>query len=611
MRLSYLLLSGTFLSLSLLGGCGPTSQTNSPDAEIVSVQSEKLNTWFADRFDDQMARSPMDQTYYGIKDQQSRLDDISELAMNEDIALAESWLAEMQKSFNPEYLDKQSALSYRLFKYNVDDAVANHAFLDHEYVFQHMSGPHSDLPSFLINFHGVKTEKDAEDYIARLTQFETYLGQASDQADKQYQKGVSLPRFVYPKIIGASRNVISGAPFDDGDNSPLWADLQNKVNKLDVSDYKRSALLESGKDALLNSVKPAYENLISLFETHQAGASDDDGAWKLPRGKDYYQARLKHYTTTNMSADEIHQIGLKDVARIHDEMREIMKRVGFEGTLQEFFDHLRTDPKFTYSDDETGRQRYITEATQMIDDMKAELDGLFITKPKADMIVKRVEPFREATAFGAFYDTPALDGSRPGTYYINLKDMGELPIYQMQALAYHEGIPGHHMQLAISQELEGLPKFRTLGGQTAYIEGWALYSEGVPKELGLYTDPYQEFGQLSMEIFRSARLVLDTGIHDQKWTREQAVEYMMANTANSEGDIRAEIDRYIVWPGQATAYKIGMIKIQTLRKDAEDKLGDKFDIREFHDVILANGSVPLTVLEELVEAWVTSKLEAP
>jgi len=308
-----------------------------------------------------------------------------------------------------------------------------------------------------------------------------------------------------------------------------------------------------------------------------------------------------------MTAEEIHETGLKEVARIQDEMREIMKQVKFEGTLKEFFGFLRSDPQFVFPNDDIGRESYISEATEIIDDMKGRLDSLFITKPKADIIVKRVEPFREATAFGAFYNQPAIDGSRPGTYYINLKDVADQPKYLMQALAYHEGIPGHHMQIAIAMELEGLPKFRTLGGHTSYIEGWALYSEALPKELGVYTDPYKDFGRLSMEIFRAARLVVDTGIHTKKWTREQAVQYYLDNIPNPEGDVRAEIDRYIVWPGQATAYKIGMLKIQDLRQDAETRLGEKFDIREFHDVVLANGSVPLKVLEELVNDWIKSK----
>jgi uncharacterized protein (DUF885 family) len=308
-----------------------------------------------------------------------------------------------------------------------------------------------------------------------------------------------------------------------------------------------------------------------------------------------------------MTADEIHDIGLAEVARIQDEMRAIMEQVGFEGSLREFFDFLRTGPQFSYPNTDAGRDAYMADATAIIDDMRGRLDTLFITKPKADMVVKRVEPFREDTAFGAFYNSPAIDGSRPGTYYINLKDVREQPKYLQQALAYHEGIPGHHMQIALAQELQGLPKFRTLGGHTAYIEGWALYAESVPSELGLYTDPYSDFGRLSMEIFRAARLVVDTGIHAKKWTREEAVQYYLANIANPEGDIRAEIDRYIVWPGQATAYKIGMIKIQELRKKAEDELGDDFNIAQFHDVILANGSVPLAVLEQLVDDWITEK----
>ena len=241
--------------------------------------------------------------------------------------------------------------------------------------------------------------------------------------------------------------------------------------------------------------------------------------------------------------------------------------------------------------------------------MKARLDGLFLTKPEADLVVKRVEPFREDTAFGAFYNSPAPDGSRPGIYYINLKDVGEQPKYLQQALAYHEGIPGHHMQIALAQELEGLPRFRTLGGHTAYIEGWGLYAESLPDKLGLYTDPYSKFGQLSMEIFRAARLVVDTGIHAKKWTREEAVQYYLDNIPNPEGDIRAEIDRYIVWPGQATAYMIGKLKIQELRERAQEALGEKFNIAEFHDVILINGSVPLDILEQNVDNWITDKKE--
>ncbi len=600
-----LTMAACLLGTPLITACQPGSDGKQTREQLVQAESDRLNAWFAARYEEELAQSPMTQTFQGIKDNQDKLDDISQMAADEEAVLKEGWLTEMRRDFDIDRLDPQTRLSYRLFEYDVENSLRNHKFGQHDYVFEHMSGPHSSLPSFMINFHKVETADDAKAYIARLTAFERYLGQAESRARKQAEAGVLLPKFVYGKIRKASRNVISGQPFDQSDkDSPLWDDLQTKINKLDIAQDEKDTLLAGGKAALLGSVQPAYLSLIAMFDEHAGVANQEDGAWKLPDGGDYYAARLKNYTTTDMTAEEIHEIGLAEVARIQDEMRAIMKQVEFTGTLKEFFNYLRTDKQFVYPDNDEGRQSYITEATAIIDDMKGRLDSLFNVKPKADMIVKRVEPFREDTAFGAFYNSPALDGSRPGTYYINLKNMADQPKYLMQALAYHEGIPGHHMQLAIAQELQGLPKFRTLGGHTAYIEGWALYAEAVPAELGLYTDPYSDFGRLSMEIFRAARLVVDTGIHSKKWTREEAVQYYLDNIPNPEGDVRAEIDRYIVWPGQATAYKIGMLKIGDLKQKAQSELGEKFDIAAFHDVVLANGSVPLAVLEDLVDEWI-------
>lgn len=607
MRHFTLLLTSALTAGLLLSGCQAKSQKTPNKNEIIETQSKALNDWFEARFQDELARSPMSQTYLGKKTNRDKLDDVSQLALNEEAALQEAWLIEMRKNYDIDRLDPQTALSYRLYEFAVEDALAAHKFSNNEYVFQHMSGPHAQLPAFMINYQTVETVEDAQNYIERLNAIKSYMGQHAERAEAQFDAGVILPKFVYPKISKACRNVITGAPFTEGEDSPLYADIKAKFSKLDIEENEKISLIDEAKAALLGSVQPAYLDLINMFARHGETATQDDGIWKLPNAEDYYAARLKHYTTTDLSADEIHSIGLKEVARIQDEMREIMKQVKFEGSLKEFFNFLRTDPQFTLPNTNEGRESYMKEATAIIDEMKEQLDELFITKPKADMIVKRVEPFREDTAFGAFYNRPAADGSRPGTYYVNLRDVKEQPIYLMQALAYHEGIPGHHMQIAIGMELEGLPKFRTLGGHTSYIEGWALYSESVPKELGLYTDPYKDFGRLSMEIFRAARLVVDTGIHAKKWTREQAVQYYLDNIPNPEGDVRAEIDRYIVWPGQATAYKIGMIKIHELRKSAEKRLGEKFDIREFHDVVLANGSVPLEILEELVDNWVKSK----
>ena len=607
MRLSTFVFTTLAASIVLLPACNRPAQKDLNKTQIIAKESIALNHWFEARFEDSLARSPMSQTYLGRKTAYDKLDDTSQIALDESAALTEQWLKDMRKRFDIDRLDDQSKLSYQLFEFSSLDELASYEFGGNDYVFQHMSGPHNDLPSFMINFHSITDSKDAEAYIERLIATERYIGQHMERAEAQLLNDVILPKFVYAKLIPAAQNVISGAPFESGEDSPLLADFKSKLSETDIGPVDKQQFLKRAEAALTNSVAPAYSALIDMFERHAALATEDDGVWKLPNGEAYYQARLKHYTTTDLSADEIHEIGLKEVARIQDEMREIMRQVEFDGTLRDFYKVLRTDPKFVFPNTDAGREAYIAKATAIIDDMKGRLDSLFITKPKADMIVKRVEAFREDTAFGAFYDQPALDGTRPGTYYINLKDVAEQPKYLAQALAYHEGIPGHHMQIAIGMELEGLPQFRTLGGHTAYIEGWALYAESVPKELGLYTDPYADFGRLSMEIFRAARLVVDTGIHSKRWTREDAVQYYLDNIPNPEGDVRAEIDRYIVWPGQATAYKIGMLKIMELRKNAETTLGDKFDIREFHDVILANGSVPLDVLEDLVMQWVQSK----
>lgn len=607
-------LSASFIALGLslsalsLNGCAPNSDAPSRE-KLVKEQSAALNDWFEARYDDQLARSPQEQTYLGLETNKDKLDDISAMALEEDAAIQRAWLKEMRNTFDIDRLDPQTRLSYRLYEYTAEDKLAMHEFAGYDYVFQHMGGPHSDLPSFLVNFHDIKNEADAKAYISRLNQFDAYLGQAADRAETQFEAGITLPKFVYTKVRAASENIITGYPFDEGENSPLFSDFQKKVDALDISDEAKKELYTEAETAMGASVKPAYDRLIALFNSQEKQAGSEDGAWKFPNGDAYYAARLKHYTTTDLTADEIHDIGLAEVERIQNEMKAILEEVGFDGTLQEFFDYLRTDEQFVYPNTDEGRDAYLKDAKGVINEMKGRLDDLFLTKPEADIIVKRVEPFREDTAFGAFYNSPAPDGSRPGTYYVNLKDMADQPTYLQQALAYHEGIPGHHMQIALAQELEGLPRFRTLGGQTAYIEGWGLYAESLPGEIGLYKDPYSKFGQLSMEIFRAARLVVDTGIHFKKWTREEAVQYYLDNIPNPEGDIRAEIDRYIVWPGQATAYMIGKLKIEELRKRAEDSLGDDFDIRDFHNIVLINGSVPLDILEQNVDDWITKKKE--
>ena len=550
----------------------------------------------------------MTQTYLGIKDDYGQWDDVSDAHALGDLELQRAIVAEMKATFEYDRLDPQAKLSWRLAEYELSQAEAAFPFRDHAYVFNQMFGVQSGIPAFLVNQHKVASLSDAEAYISRLEGIPAYLGQNVANAQASAAKGILPPRFVYDYVLSDSRGVITGYPFvDEGEDSPLLEDFRKKVTALvdaeTITQDEAETLLARAADALRDGVGPAYEAAIVELEAQTSVATTDDGAWKLPDADAYYAMRLKQITTTVMTADEIHELGLAEVARIQNEMRGIMKQVGFDGTLEEFFEFTRTDPQFFKPNTDEGRSEYLTEATAAIDAMREDLPTVFKTFPKADLIVKAVEPFREQSAGKAFYSRPAPDGSRPGTYYANLYRMQDMPTYQLQALAFHEGIPGHHMQIAMAQELEGIPSFRKYGGYTAYTEGWGLYSELLPKEMGYYSDPYDDFGRLAMEIWRAARLVVDTGIHDRKWTREEAVQYLLENTPNPEGDCQKAIDRYIVMPGQATAYKIGMLKIVDLREMAKAELGDAFDIRDFHDVVLRDGAVPLAILEQSVLAW--------
>lgn len=570
------------------------------------AESEQANQLFEDIFKQAVMRSPMYQSYLGIKDDQDQWDDISDAKADEELAIAKENLAKVE-ALDEAKLDEQTYLSWQLMKQDLEEQIADYQWRHYNYPVNQMFGLHSSVVSLLINQHRISEVEDAEDYIARLNGLPELFAQLQENLKLRAEKGIMAPKFVYPYVISDSQNIIQGAPFDDGEPSVLLEDFTNKISDLDIDQAQYDALVGAAEQALTQAVKPAYEGLISAVEELEQQADTKDGAWKFPDGEAFYNNALKRTTTTDLTADEIHEIGLSEVKRIHDEMRVIMQQVGFEGTLQEFFVHMRNNQDFIYPDTAEGRQRYLAEATALIDTMREFLDELFITKPKADMIVKAVEPFREKSAGKAFYQQPSMDGSRPGVYYANLYDMASMPTYQMEALAYHEGIPGHHMQIAIQQELEGIPSFRKFGRYTAYSEGWGLYTEMLPKEYGFYKDPYSDFGRLAMELWRAVRLVVDTGIHAKQWTREEGIDFYVSNTPNAEADARKMVERHIVMPGQATAYKIGMLKIVELREKARTALGDKFDIREFHDVVLANGPVPLNVLEQFVDDYIADK----
>ncbi len=566
---------------------GISIAANAQAPDQITAESKRASEFFDKCWDENLARHPVDESLYGIKTHYDQLDDLSDEKAAADHAVWQKQLATLKRDFKPELLDRQALLSYKLFEREAEREAEEFKFRFDVYPVSQMRGVHAQIPTFLINIHKIDNVKDAEAYIARLNAIPKLFDQLIVNLQVREDKGVVAPRFVFPLVLDACRKVIQGKPFDSSaDNSPLLDDFTKKIGALkDVDSATRDRLLAGATKALNESVKRAYEKLIAFLEAQSKRANDDAGVWKFPDGADFYSSALRRTTTTDLRADQIHEIGLKEVARIHAEMTKIKDKVGFEGDRQAFFKFMREDRQFYLPDTNEGRAKYLARAVGIIDEMKKHLDELFATKPKADIVVKAVEKFREQSAGKAFYQQPAPDGSRPGMFYVNLREMQSNPTYQLEALAYHEGIPGHHMQIAIAQELSGVPKFRKFShAYTAYTEGWGLYSEQAPKEIGMYP-----------------------GIHHKKWTRQQAIDYLKQNTPNSEADCIDSINRYIVMPSQATAYKIGMIKILELREKAKKQLGNKFDIHQFHDVVLTNGALPLDVLEELVDRWIKSK----
>ena len=588
------LATGVLLATVALSACAPKQSA-----------TELANETYEALFMESLKTSPEYMTYLGMRERYDEWDDSSEQAFDDSVALSKKHL-ELLNEIDAEGLDKQTALSLTLYKQRLENGLSDIKWRYHGYPVNQMFGTHSSIPSFLINQHLIANAEEARAYIARVNAVPEVIDELISDLNVRADKGIIAPKFVFAHSIRDSQNIIAGIGIgvESDEENPLVADFKTKLGKLQLDESVEQALVAELDSALLKQFVPAYTNLIATLQQLDERAEGSFGAWKLPDGAAYYSNALKRITTTDLSADEIHQLGLSEVERIHNEMRAIMQQVEFEGELQDFFEFMRTDPQFYLPNSDEGRAAYIAEADRLIANMKTRLDELFYTKPKADLIVKAVEPFREKSAGRAFYQRAAPDGSRPGTYYANLYRMEDMPTYDLEALAYHEGIPGHHMQGSISQEQETLPKFRRYGGYTAYSEGWGLYSEFIPKEMGLYADPYSDFGRLSMELWRACRLVVDTGVHHKRWSREQAIAYLNDNTSSSEEANIKAIERYMVMPGQATAYKVGMLKILTLREKARAELGDKFDIRGYHDVVLANGAVPLNVLENLVDEWV-------
>lgn len=597
------------LVILLIASCNMKNQAKTYTAEETTAESKKVNEFLDKKYDEAIERSPEQASSLGLKTGYDSWSDRSDENGDKELSIAKANLDSLKKNFNLDALDAQTKLSVRMLEEDIAHWEEGRKFRHHGYEITQMGGVHNDLPAFLINVHRIDSVTDAEAYISRLKKIDKVFEQTIENLKKSEALGVIPPHFTFKYVTDDLKYFIASCDKKDASNV-LLSDFTEKVEQLKIDKSVKGMLQNEAGEILRTTVKGSYLKLLDYWTALEvkAKANGDNGVWSLPNGEAYYAKELKFHTTTNMTPEEIYQTGLKDVARIQDEMRVIMKQVNFKSdSLQEFFDFVRNDAQFKYSNDAKGKKEVLADANKYIDTMRVYLPQLFATLPKAPLVVKQVEAFREKSAGGAFYEDPAEDGSRPGRYYVNTYNMADEPKYQMEALTYHEAIPGHHMQIAIAQELKGVPKFRRHEFFTAYIEGWALYAEKLGKDVGKYEDPYSDFGRLSMEIFRAARLVVDAGIHTKHWTREQAIDYFMKNTANAKGDIEKEIERYFLWPGQATGYKVGMIKILELREHAKKELGDKFDIRQFHDVVLTNGAVSLTTLEELVKNWIAER----
>ncbi len=607
--------------LLLAASCGENTSNNSTQQqaavgnaasheENVANESLRFVAWLDAKYAEELDFSPLTKTRQGDKSAHDQLDDVSEAALDAQLQWRRDSVAEMHSNFSRERLDEQGRLSWDLWEYILTDAEQSAPFRRHRYIFGR-GGPQSALPNSLINYQDVQNEADMRAYISRLEQSQRYLLQYLDRAKLAVADGIRAPFFDYQQAISEIRRVTSGVPFSEEQESDLWKDITAKITALleseEITSSQATELEQQSRAALLTRFKPAYDEILAWLEADLANVSDvAKGAWSLPNGEAYYNSRLASMTTLPLTANEIHEIGISEVARIQAEMEQIKRQVGFEGSLQDFFTYVREDDQFYFPTTDQGRADYLNLADELLASMYEKLPDYFGILPKAGLQVKRVEAFREQAGGAAHYARGTKDGSRPGTFYVHLTDMRAATVYRLENLAYHEGVPGHHMQISIQQELENIPVFRTAKGYTAFSEGWGLYAEYLGKEMGFYNDPYAEFGRLSGEIWRAVRLVVDTGIHAVQWTQDQAVEYALQNSPRPEPSVRSEVRRYFNNPGQATAYKIGMLKIQEVRAKAEEQLGDAFDIRAFHDTVLGSGQLPMSMLETKVDSWIES-----
>lgn len=558
----------------------------------------------------QLRLSPQEMTRQGIKRGYDRLDDYRPRAGEPRLRLHERQVREMERRFVRASLGSEARLHFDLFRRMLADAREEARWRGTRFSFTALRAPTTDIPVFLVNNHVIGSVADAEAYVSRLTDIERVMREVARDHDAKIARGVIEPRYLIAPAITAARRVVTGAPFTDGPDSILWADFKSKVAKLDVDPAAKARLLGQASAALRGPVLRGYEQAIASLEAASRLAASDDGVWRLPEGKDYYAWAVRRNTTTTLSPDELHAIGLAELEKSRADMARIAGSLGGKGSLRDFLARMRADPKLHYPNDDRGREQYLADARAVLDEVRRKAPGYFGQIPDAPLEVRAVERWREASAPVAFYNDGSADGKRPGIYYVNLRDLTQVLKSQLTGIACHEGIPGHHFQWAYVTAAKDLPVFRRRAYYGAYSEGWGLYSEELCKEMGVYKDGYSLFSRMSGDALRAARIVVDTGVNAKGWSRERGLAFLLENTLLSEGAAQSEIARYLTEPGQATSYKIGQRKLVELRAKAAEALGPAFDLRAFHDLVLGGGGLPLDVLEARVDAFIADAQSA-
>lgn len=582
-------------------------------AKLTLLKPSNINHFFEREFYKEVLESPESMTQLGLLDKynldyyNAKLDDISLEKQEKHFRRTEQTYNTLLK-YNRHELKPDEQVSFDVLKETLKISIEGKPFMFHDYPVNQLFGLQNELITFLVTLHPIRNIKDCRYYISRLSKVEKKFDQLLDGLRYREAQNIIPPKFVIQKVIAE----IEGFLTDDIEQNILFISFKNKMSKINaISEADIELFLTDAKIEIDKTVYAAYIQLKNYLTQLFNKANDDDGVWKLPNGDAYYAYLLKQQTTSNYTPEQVHQLGITEVDRIQNEMREIMNQLNYSKSksVAQIMNELTTNPQFLYPNTPEGKEECLNEYQKIIEDINKAMPSVFDVLPKATVKVERIPEFKEANSPGAYYNPPSLDGTRPGVFYANMRDTNEIPKWGMYTLTYHEAVPGHHFQIAIQQELKQMPTFRKVMHQTAYMEGWALYAEFLAYELGFEADPHINLGRLQAELFRAVRLVVDTGIHYKKWTREYAINYMNDNTGLPKNDIIAEVERYIVMPAQACSYKIGMIKVLELRQKAKDALQDKFDIKKWHNCILQCGAVPLFVLENIVEEYIANELK--